>query len=74
MEARLQAEIEATDADRSRIQKELEDATAALDATRARLADPAFVERAPAHVVEGARSREAELAERVARLSASLRQ
>jgi hypothetical protein len=32
------------------------------------------VERAPAAVVEGARSREAELAERVARLSASLRQ
>jgi valyl-tRNA synthetase len=74
MEARLQAQIQASEADRSRIQKELADATAALEATRARLADARFVERAPAAVVEGARSREAELAERVARLSASLRQ
>jgi len=38
-----------------------------------RLGDTAFLERAPAQVVEGARTREAELAERVARLTASLR-
>ena len=59
--------------ERARLEKELAQAEAVLAGARARLADPAFVERAPAHVVEGARTREAELAERVARLSASLR-
>jgi valyl-tRNA synthetase len=59
--------------ERTRLERELTQAKAALAAARARLADPAFVERAPAHVVDGARTRAAELAERVARLSASLR-
>ena len=60
--------------ERARLEKELAQAEAALAAARARLADRAFLERAPAHVVEGARARETELAERFARLSASLRQ
>ena len=60
--------------ERARLEKELAEAQSALDGARVLLADSAFVERAPAHVVEGARAREAELAERVSRLSASLQQ
>jgi valyl-tRNA synthetase len=59
--------------ERARLEKELAQAETALAAARGRLADSAFLERAPAQVVEGARTREAELAERVARLTASLR-
>jgi valyl-tRNA synthetase len=65
---------DAAASERSRLEKELAQAEVALASARARLADAAFLERAPARVVEGARTREAELAERVARLSASLRQ
>jgi valyl-tRNA synthetase len=74
-EARLRAADGATGtgaADRARIEKELGQAEAALGSARARLADPTFLERAPTAIVEGARAREAELAERVARLRASL--
>ncbi len=60
-------------AERARLEKELAQAATALQGTQARLADLAFLERAPANVVEGARTRAAELAERVARLTASLR-
>jgi valyl-tRNA synthetase len=59
-------------ADRARIEKELAQAHGALDATRARLADRTFLERAPAAIVDGARAREAELAERVERLRQQL--
>ena len=59
--------------ERARIEKELAQAEGALAATRARLADPTFLERAPAAIVEGARAREMELAERVGRLRDSLR-
>jgi len=62
----------ASDADRARLEKELSDAEARLAAARGRLADPRFLERAPAHVVEGARASEAELAGQVARLRGSL--
>ena len=68
IEARLHAAAETSDADRERIGKELAQASAALDATRARLADSTFLERAPAAIVDGARARESELAERVDRL------
>jgi valyl-tRNA synthetase len=57
---------------RARIEKELSQAEAALVAARARLGDATFLEKAPAHIVEGARAREAELAERVEKLRASL--
>jgi valyl-tRNA synthetase len=66
------AENAPTEGERQRLEKELADAERQLDAARARLADPAFVERAPAQIVEGARAREADLAERVARLRESL--
>jgi valyl-tRNA synthetase len=67
------ADPETADLERARLQKELAQAEAALANARALLADPAFIERAPAKVVEGARTRAGELADRVARLSASLR-
>jgi valyl-tRNA synthetase len=58
----------AADLERDRLDRELAEAEGWLAAARARLADEAFVSRAPASVVEGARAREAELAEQVARL------
>jgi len=64
----------ASASERARLEKELAQAGAALASVRARLADPAFLQRAPAQVVAGARASEADLAERVERLSASLRQ
>ncbi len=56
------------DLDRARLEKELSEAEGRLEAARARLANDAFVSKAPAVVVEGARAREAELADQVARL------
>jgi valyl-tRNA synthetase len=56
--------------DRARVEKELAGARQALAQTEQRLADPAFTERAPAHVVEQARARATELRDLVARLSA----
>jgi valyl-tRNA synthetase len=58
--------------ERARIEKELGQAEAALAGARARLADETFLAKAPPHIVEGARAREAELADRVAKLRASL--
>ncbi|HET7727091.1 MAG TPA: valine--tRNA ligase [Candidatus Limnocylindrales bacterium] len=58
-----------TDAlERARLEKELGDAERLLDAARARLANEAFVAKAPPAVVDGARAREAELADQVERL------
>ena len=62
----------ATDRDRGRLEKELAEAQGFLAAARARLANEAFVAKAPSTVVEGARAREAELADTVARLGALL--
>ena len=61
------------DAERARLQRELAEALGRLEAARARLANEAFIEKAPPTVVEGARAREAELAELVARLEDRLR-
>jgi valyl-tRNA synthetase len=58
--------------ERERLERELSEAEGFLEATRARLANDAFTSRAPAHVVDGARVREAELADQVARLRARL--
>jgi valyl-tRNA synthetase len=52
----------------SRLERELAEAEDWLAAARARLANDAFTARAPATVVDGARAREAELADQVARL------
>jgi valyl-tRNA synthetase len=57
------------DADRARLERELADAEGFLAVARARLANGAFISKAPAAVVEGARAREAELADQVERLS-----
>ena len=54
--------------DRARLERELAQAEALLAPARARLANPEFTSRALAPVVEGARTREAELAEQVKRL------
>jgi valyl-tRNA synthetase len=54
--------------DRERLERELAEAETWLEAARARLANGAFMSKAPPSVVEGARAREAELAEQVARL------
>jgi valyl-tRNA synthetase len=61
-----------TDAERTRLEKELAEAEGYLAAVRARLANEAFTGKAPASVIEGARAREAELADQVARLRARL--
>ena len=47
--------------DRARLQKELDETERLLASTRAKLANEAFVSRAPSHVVEGVRTTEAEL-------------
>jgi hypothetical protein len=54
--------------DRARLERELEQARGWLVAARARLSNEAFLRNAPPAVVEGARAREAELADQVARL------
>jgi len=59
---------DAADLERERLERELAEAEGWLAAARERLANEAFIARAPAAVVEGARAREAELADQVARL------
>ena len=54
--------------ERARLERELADAETWLAAARERLANEAFMAKAPPEVVEGARAREAELAEQVDRL------
>jgi valyl-tRNA synthetase len=60
------AETEAVD--RARLEKELDEAERLLQAARGRLRNEAFLAKAPRSVVEGARTREAELAEQADRL------
>ena len=73
LEARIStAEMGSSDGDRARLEKELGEAEGFLAAARARLANDAFTSKAPPAVVEGARAREAELAETVERLRARL--
>jgi valyl-tRNA synthetase len=70
------AALSATDADaqreRARLEAELQEARRQMAAIEGRLADGAFTSRAPAHVVDGARARQAELRELVARLEGRL--
>lgn len=67
-EARLSVSREDRDRDRTRLARELEETERLLTGTLAKLSDDAFVGRAPAHVVEGVRSRAAELEAVAARL------
>jgi valyl-tRNA synthetase len=62
------ADPSAAEADRARLEKELAEAERLLEAARGRLANEAFTAKAPPAVVEGARAREAELADQVDRL------
>jgi len=55
-------------ADHARLEKELLDAERLLAAARQRLANEAFMAKAPRAIVDGARAREAELADQVRRL------
>ncbi len=59
---------EAADLERARLERELAEAEGWLAAARDRLANDAFMSKAPPAVVEGARGRAAELADQVARL------
>jgi valyl-tRNA synthetase len=54
--------------ERDRLVRDLAEAERLLGAARARLANDSFVRRAPREIVDGARAREAELAEHVERL------
>jgi len=68
---RLRSAAESTaELERARLDKELTTARDLLQATRTRLANEAFVAKARPDVVAGARAREAELADQVARLEA----
>jgi valyl-tRNA synthetase len=69
---RTQSRRSTAEADKSRLAKELAEAEGYLAAARARLGNEAFTSKAPAAVVDGARAREAELADQVERLRARL--
>jgi len=56
----------------ARLKKELNSVLADLERSSARLNNPGFIEKAPAHVVEGARKRHAELEETAAKIRARL--
>ncbi|MBI2780441.1 MAG: valine--tRNA ligase [Chloroflexi bacterium] len=73
-EATIVASVNAEGAsgDRTRLQAELAEAERFFAAARERLANEAFVSKAPAAIVEGARARAAELAATVDRLRARL--
>jgi valyl-tRNA synthetase len=58
--------------EQARLRKELDEARSMLAAAEAKLANPAFVQRAPGAVVEAARNRAAELGDLVDRLAARL--
>jgi valyl-tRNA synthetase len=60
-----QADPDVAGAERARLERELAEAERLLAAAQARLANDAFVSRAPEAVVEGARAREAQLADQV---------
>ena len=68
LEARIAAGPADAAAERARLERELAVADGRLAAATARLADPAFTEKAPAAIVAGARASAAELADQVARL------
>jgi valyl-tRNA synthetase len=71
-EARLLRSDADRELERGRLEKELRNATAALEATNKRLSDPNFTGRAPAPVVEQAQRRAAELNEQITALQARL--
>jgi valyl-tRNA synthetase len=71
-EARLSVSEEDRARDRARLEKELAETERLLASTRAKLSNEDFVSKAPADVVQGVRSKEAELDELAQRLRSSL--
>jgi len=71
-EARLSVSAEDRERDQARLEKELAETEKLLAATRAKLANEAFVSKAPAKVVDGVRARETELQELADRLRQNL--
>ena len=61
-----------TDIDRERLEKELAGIAKEIAGAEHRLSNPGFLERAPAHVVEGSRHRLVELKERQTKIGAEL--
>jgi valyl-tRNA synthetase len=61
-------DTEAARSERARLEKALAEAERLLEAARSRLANDAFMSKAPEAIVEGARTRAKELAEQVERL------
>ncbi len=59
---------DAGEQERTRLERELAEAEGWLESARARLANAGFIDKAPPAVVDGARAREAELVDLVARL------
>jgi valyl-tRNA synthetase len=60
------------DAERARLEKEIDKTTSEVEKTRAKLSNASFVERAPAAVVEQERKRLAELEAKLGDLKAQL--
>jgi valyl-tRNA synthetase len=67
-EARLSVGAQDRARDRARLERELAETEKLLDSTRAKLANEAFVGKAPADVVGGVRAREIELVELAGRI------
>ncbi len=67
-EARLSVDAEDRERDRERLRRELAETERLLASTRSKLANEAFVSRAPSDVVAGVRDTEAELEARATRL------
>ena len=70
---RGQADAASEELDHARLERELEQAERLLEAARERLANDAFIAKAPPAVVAGARTRAAELDDQVDRLRERLR-
>jgi valyl-tRNA synthetase len=71
-EARLSVSAEDRERDRARLEKELAEAERLLASTRAKLANDAFVSKAPANVVDGVRAKESELTQLAERIRSTL--
>ena len=71
-EARLSVSAEDRERDRARLERELAETEKQLAATQAKLANEGFVSKAPAQVVDGVRSKAAELQELAERLRDNL--
>lgn len=59
--------------EKARVEKELKKNSAELDKLNAKLANPGFVNKAPAHVVEAERERSVKLSELVSKLTEQLK-